>query len=201
MRVIRLFDVLLQYFFILAFAASLVAGVFVWQFFIVAAAALLCYIVWGVWRLRCPWCRGPVELNDLLRGRKKTCHCPACGHEITVVWRQNLRPAGPRAAAPADSAAPAAPEPDYAPAPEDLFGPEDPEDAPDAPEDTFDAPEDAPDTPDTPETAPDSPEEAPEPPEPTPEPPAEAPADADTAPEHETEAQNPENNEKTEGSM
>ena len=87
MRVIRIADVLLQYIFIFLFAVSLVAGVFRWQWFIVAGVAILAYLVWGLWRLRCPWCKSFVELGDLVRGLKRSCHCPACGHEITVVTR------------------------------------------------------------------------------------------------------------------
>ena len=59
MRVIRVFDVILQYVFILLFAGSLVAGVFNTKLFILAGAALLAYFLWGVLRLRCPlwWAR------------------------------------------------------------------------------------------------------------------------------------------------
>ncbi len=87
MRVIRIADVVLQYIFIFLFAGSLVAGVFRWQWFIVAGAAILAYLVWGLWRLRCPWCGGAVELGELIHGRRGSCHCPSCGHEITVVTR------------------------------------------------------------------------------------------------------------------
>ncbi len=89
MKVVRFFDILLEYFFMLAFAVCLVAGVFNWRFFIAAAVALLAYFIWGVLRLHCPWCGSPVELSDLFRGLKKGCHCPACGHEITVVTKVN----------------------------------------------------------------------------------------------------------------
>ena len=91
MRVIRLFEIILAYIFMLAFAVFLVAGVFNKWFFFAAAAALACYFILNVWRLHCPWCGGPVELSALFRGLKKGCHCPSCGHEITVVVRVGRR--------------------------------------------------------------------------------------------------------------
>ncbi len=91
MRVVHFFDILVEYVFALAFAACLVAGVFDWRYFVVAGLALLFYFIWGAWRLRCPWCGGAVELSDLCRGLRKSCHCPACGHEIVVVTRVNIK--------------------------------------------------------------------------------------------------------------
>ena len=92
MRVVRVFDVLLEYAFVIAFAAFLVAGVFAEKYFIWAGVALALYFIWGLIRLRCPWCRSTIELWDLLRGVRKGCNCPACGHEITVVWYVNRHP-------------------------------------------------------------------------------------------------------------
>lgn len=89
MRVIKLFDILVDYVLMLIFAVSLVGGVFHWLFFIVAAVALAFYFVWGHLCLRCPWCGAAVEPSALLRGLRRPCHCPSCGHEITVVWRVN----------------------------------------------------------------------------------------------------------------
>lgn len=89
MRVIRVFEILLQYLAVLVFGASLVGGVFWWKSFYIAGGALAFYILWGLIRLRCPWCRGTVELWTLLRGVRHGCHCPHCGHEITVVWWVN----------------------------------------------------------------------------------------------------------------
>ena len=100
MRVIRIYDVALQYIFIFLFAGSLVAGVFSWPWFIVAAVALILYFVWGFWRLRCPWCGGPVEVSDLIRARRRQCHCPACGHEIIVVTKLGRLPEEPEEPAP-----------------------------------------------------------------------------------------------------
>ena len=93
MKVIRVFDIVLEYIFMFAFAASLVLGVFKWSFFIVAGAALALYILWAVLRLRCPWCHSGVELGELARPRRHGCHCPACGHEIIVVTRVSNKPA------------------------------------------------------------------------------------------------------------
>lgn len=91
MRVVRLLDILIAYILLFLFAAALVAGVFRWRFFIAAAVALALYFLWEFLRLRCPWCSSTVELSRLLRGARRTrsCHCPACGHEITVVFRIN----------------------------------------------------------------------------------------------------------------
>ncbi len=91
MRVIRVFDVILQYVFILLFAGSLVAGVFNTKLFILAGAALLAYFLWGVLRLRCPWCGGAIELSALLRGIRGRCNCPLCGHDVVVVWFVNKK--------------------------------------------------------------------------------------------------------------
>ena len=85
MRVVRFFEIILAYIFMVAFAVFLVAGVFDKWFFAAAAGALACYFILNAWRLHCPWCGGPVELSALFRGLKKGCHCPSCGHEITVV--------------------------------------------------------------------------------------------------------------------
>lgn len=98
MRVIRLFEILVGYALLLIFAAALVGGVFLWPFFLVAAAALIGYFLWEHFCLRCPWCRSAVEPSQLLRGLRHPCHCPACGHEITVVVR--LDPNVPEHAAP-----------------------------------------------------------------------------------------------------
>ena len=91
MRVVKLLDILIAYVLLILFAAALVAGVFDWRFFIAAAAALALYFLWEFLRLRCPWCSCTVELSHLFQGlrRSRTCHCPSCGHEITVVLRVN----------------------------------------------------------------------------------------------------------------
>ena len=86
MRVVHVIDILLEYLAVLAFGASLVGALFWWKALYVAGGALLFYILWGLIRLRCPWCRSSVELWTLLRGVRRGCHCPHCGHEITVVW-------------------------------------------------------------------------------------------------------------------
>ncbi len=92
MKYIHVFDIVLEYGFMFAFAVCLVLGVFNWHYFIAAAAALVFYIVWGFLRLRCPWCGSGVELSDLARARRHGCNCPVCGHEITVVRRVNKKP-------------------------------------------------------------------------------------------------------------
>ncbi len=84
MRVVRLFDILLAYLLIFACAGFLVAGVFAPWCFAVSGAALALYFLWSFLRLRCPWCGMSVDLTKLLRGLRKTCNCPNCGHEITV---------------------------------------------------------------------------------------------------------------------
>lgn len=89
MRVVKLLDILIAYVLLFLFAAALVAGVFRWSFFIAAAAALGLYFLWEYLRLRCPWCASTVELSTLLRGLRRSCHCPSCGHEILVVLRVN----------------------------------------------------------------------------------------------------------------
>lgn len=89
MRVVKLLDILIAYVLLILFAAGLVAGVFRWPFFIAAAAALALYFLWEYLRLRCPWCASTVELSFLLRGLRRSCHCPFCGHEITVVLHVN----------------------------------------------------------------------------------------------------------------
>ena len=101
MRVVTLLDIVLGYALLLLFAAALVMGVFKWGFFIAAAVLLLLYFVWDFLRLRCPWCRGPVEPSQLLRGLRRSCHCPSCGHEITVVTRVNRSVPRRRRSAPA----------------------------------------------------------------------------------------------------
>lgn len=141
MRIIRVHDVLLQYIFIFLFAGSLVAGVFRWPWFIVAGVAIVMYFIWSFWRLRCPWCRGAVELGDLLRGRRGQCHCPVCGHEIIVVTRLGkLKPGrnGPRRLEdmPAE---PDIQEIENAPADDETFAPESAEGPDDDTEDAVDA--------------------------------------------------------------
>lgn len=89
MRVVKLLDIIIAYVLLLLFAAALVAGVFRWPFLIAAGAALALYFLWEFLRLRCPWCAGTVELSTLLRGFRRPCHCPFCGHEILVVLRVN----------------------------------------------------------------------------------------------------------------
>ncbi len=96
MKYIYVLDILLEYIFMFAFAVFLVLGVFNWRFFIAAGAALVLYVIWALARLRCPWCHSGVELGELARARRHGCHCPACGHEITVVTRVNKNPRGRR---------------------------------------------------------------------------------------------------------
>ena len=91
MRVIRFFEILVAFALMLIFAAALVGGVFRWPFFILAAVALGIYFVWEFVCLRCPWCGSVMEPSRLARGLRRPCHCPSCGHEITVVWRVNTR--------------------------------------------------------------------------------------------------------------
>lgn len=97
MRVVKLLDIVLSYVLMLLFAAALVAGVFKWPFFIAAAVLLGMYFLWEYFRLRCPWCRSAVEPSHLLRGLRRPCHCPSCGHEITVVVKVNNGPIKPYA--------------------------------------------------------------------------------------------------------
>lgn len=85
MRVVRLFDILLSYLLVLLCGAGLVAGIFDVRYFLGAGAAFLMYLVWGFFRLRCPWCGESVDSARLLRGLWRTCNCPNCGHEIIVV--------------------------------------------------------------------------------------------------------------------
>ena len=92
MRVVRLFDILFSYLLVLVCAAGLVAGLFDVRFFAVSGAALVIYLIWGFFRLRCPWCGETVDLNKLLRGYKRTCNCPNCGHEITVALFVKKKP-------------------------------------------------------------------------------------------------------------
>lgn len=96
MRVVRVLDILLAYLLIFACAGFLVAGVFVPWYFIGAGAALALYFLWSCLRLRCPWCGVSVDLGKLLRGLRKTCNCPNCGHEITVALYVNEAPAATR---------------------------------------------------------------------------------------------------------
>lgn len=91
MKYVHVMDIVLEYVFMLTFAACLVIGVFNWHYFIVSGAALFLYIVWGLIRLRCPWCGGGIEVGNLAKARRHGCHCPICGHEITVVWRVNRK--------------------------------------------------------------------------------------------------------------
>lgn len=94
MKVIWVLDIVLAYLLIFACAAFLVAGVFKPVCLIWALAALVAYILWSFLRLRCPWCGVSVDLTKLLRGVRKTCNCPNCGHEITVALY--VRKAPPR---------------------------------------------------------------------------------------------------------
>lgn len=85
MRVVKLIEILVDYVLLLAFAAALVGGVFLWPLFIAAALCLGLHFLWAYLRLRCPWCGSILEPGALLRGLRRSCHCPACGHEILVV--------------------------------------------------------------------------------------------------------------------
>ena len=88
MRIIRTFDILLAYVFVIVCSAALVAGCFAWRWFILAGAALAAYFIWAILMLRCPWCGGFINLNRLLYARRHRYHCPGCGHEITVAGRK-----------------------------------------------------------------------------------------------------------------
>ena len=92
MRIIRIFDVLLAYVFVIVCSAALVAGCFRWRWFILAGASLAAYFIWTILMLRCPWCGGFINLSSLLRARRRRCHCPGCGHEITVAGRKTWTP-------------------------------------------------------------------------------------------------------------
>ncbi|MGM9521906.1 MAG: hypothetical protein ACI3VB_05450 [Oscillospiraceae bacterium] len=84
MKLIRAVDVYIAYFFIIAFAVTLVAGVFKWVFFIPSAVMLAAYFLWNACRLRCPKCGSSTNLDRLLYARKHTYHCAACGEEMIV---------------------------------------------------------------------------------------------------------------------
>jgi hypothetical protein len=86
-RTIGIVFVLLAYLCLLVFGVFLVLGVFNWKNFIVAGAALLAYFIVNAVFLRCPCCRSSINLNMLLRGKRHSCYCPACGHEIIVTFK------------------------------------------------------------------------------------------------------------------
>lgn len=83
MRDIKFTDLVLELVFTIVFAVSLVAGVFFWPFFILAAGALAAYFVWNR-KFRCPYCGGQLDPGKLLRAAGGCTRCPFCGGEIYI---------------------------------------------------------------------------------------------------------------------
>ena len=88
MKIIRTFDIILAYIFVLVCAAALVAGCFNWRWFILSGVMLAAYFIWDILMLRCPWCGGFINLDRLLYARRHRYYCSGCGHEITVAERK-----------------------------------------------------------------------------------------------------------------
>ena len=96
MRIIRIFDIILAYVFVVVCALALVAGCFNWRWFILSGAMLAAYFIWDILMLRCPWCGGFINLDRLLHAWRHQGYCSSCGHEITVARRKKWTPKRPQ---------------------------------------------------------------------------------------------------------
>ena len=62
----------------------LIAGFFVWMFFVPALLLVICYFIFDKNNLRCPYCGAFTNLDRLFYAKTHTYHCHGCGEIIRV---------------------------------------------------------------------------------------------------------------------